>query len=111
MLESNYDADMLRRGSYPEYLKARIVSDRGHLDNAVAAEYLARIHSPRLRHVFLCHLSKDNNTPEVALSTIGAALSAREIAYVAGDNLVGSDKVLAITVLPRSKSSALFVLE
>ena len=111
MLESNYDADMLRRGSYPEYLKARIVSDRGHLDNAVAAEYLAEIHSPRLRHVFLCHLSKDNNTPEVALSTIGAALSAREIAYVAGDNLVGSDKVLAITVLPRSKSSALFVLE
>lgn len=86
------------------------MSDRGHLDNAVAAEYLAEIHSPRLRHVFLCHLSKDNNTPELAIATIGAALSAREIKYVAGDSAVGSEDVLALTVLPRTNSSALFVL-
>jgi len=110
MLESNYDAGMLRRGPYPEYLKARIESERGHLDNAVAAEYLAGIYSPQLRHVFLCHLSKDNNTPEVALTTWGAALGARGIAYVAGDTPVAPAGTLALTVLPRLKSSALFVL-
>ena len=63
MIEANYNAPMLAAGTYPEYLKARIRSDNGHLDNEVTAEYLARIYTPALRNIFLCHLSKDNNTP------------------------------------------------
>lgn len=74
MIEANYDSAMLDAGSYPEYLKARIRSDNGHLDNRVTAEYLAKIYTPALRHVFLCHLSKDNNTPELALQAVEAAL-------------------------------------
>ncbi|MDE6458232.1 MAG: MBL fold metallo-hydrolase, partial [Muribaculum sp.] len=68
MIESNYDLDMLRFGSYPEYLKARIRNVNGHLDNKVTAQYLADIYTERMRYVFLCHLSHDNNTPETALA-------------------------------------------
>ena len=71
MLESNYDAGMLKHGPYTEILKSRISSASGHLDNADAAGYLARIYTPQLTHVFLCHLSNDNNTPELALRPPG----------------------------------------
>lgn len=74
MIEANYDSAMLDAGPYPEYLKSRIRSDNGHLDNAVTARYLAEIYSPALRNVFLCHLSKDNNTPAKALEAVETAL-------------------------------------
>lgn len=74
MIEANYDATMLTNGSYPEYLKARIRSDIGHLDNCVTAEYLANIYTEKLRFVFLCHLSRDNNTPQLARQTVENAL-------------------------------------
>lgn len=77
MIEANYDLQMLLRGPYPEYLKARIRTDHGHLDNADTARFLAEIAGPQLRRVFLCHLSQDNNTPEKALSAIRAALEGR----------------------------------
>lgn len=76
MLEANYDDKMLTEGTYPEYLKARIRSDNGHLGNHVTAEYLGRIYSPRLKAIFLCHLSKDNNTPQLALQAVEQALTA-----------------------------------
>lgn len=75
IIEANYDLQMLRNGAYPEHLKARIVADNGHLDNAVTAKYLALIHSDRMRNIFLCHLSHDNNAPEIALETVDEALS------------------------------------
>lgn len=74
MIEANYDSAMLDAGPYPEYLKSRIRSDNGHLDNAVTARYLTEIYTPALRNVFLCHLSKDNNTPAKALEAVETAL-------------------------------------
>jgi len=68
-LESNYDDRMLRTGFYPPYLKRRISSDVGHLSNTQAAMLALEHASSRLRHVFLSHLSANNNTPELALST------------------------------------------
>jgi phosphoribosyl 1,2-cyclic phosphodiesterase len=62
-LESNYDDDMLQTGYYPPYLKARISSDIGHLSNIQSAELLLEHASSRLKHVFLSHLSANNNTP------------------------------------------------
>lgn len=62
VIESNYDEAMLRNGSYPLHLQRRILADSGHMDNARTAEYLARIYTPALRNIFLCHLSGDNNT-------------------------------------------------
>ncbi len=74
VIEANYDLMMLRTGRYAEYLKARIEASNGHLDNEVTAKYLAEIHTPELRHIFLCHLSHDNNTPATALGAVSKAL-------------------------------------
>ena len=79
VIESNYDAQMLRMGRYPEYLKARIAGGNGHLDNRQTAAFLSEIINPGLNHIFLCHLSKDNNTPQIALRTVRTVLEAKGI--------------------------------
>lgn len=106
MIEANYDAEMLRHGPYPEHLKARIASPSGHLDNADTAAYLAKIASPRLRNVFLCHLSHDNNCPEVALDTVRTAIEKAGIKIT--DNPLADS--MHISVLPRFAASRLFVI-
>jgi phosphoribosyl 1,2-cyclic phosphodiesterase len=64
-LETNYDEQMLDSGNYPIYLKKRIKGDDGHLSNAQALELFLKHRAPHLSHVFLSHLSKDNNSPEL----------------------------------------------
>ena len=66
ILESNYEPDLLERGPYPPYLKARIRGPRGHLSNVEAADLLARC-GRNLRWAALGHLSEQNNSPDVAL--------------------------------------------
>lgn len=66
VIESNYDLDMLMEGSYPPDLKARIISECGHLSNSSCAAAVRRLWHPGLKGVLLCHLSKDNNTPSLA---------------------------------------------
>lgn len=70
VIEANYDLQMLRTGRYPEYLKARIQTDNGHLDNLQTARFIGEIINPELKYIFLCHLSQDNNTPQKALSAV-----------------------------------------
>ena len=70
VIESNYDEQMLMEGSYPYYLKKRIKSDSGHLGNHQTSDFLAEIYNDRLSYVCLAHLSKNNNTPELALSSL-----------------------------------------
>ena len=74
VLEANHDVDMLRTGSYPDTLKARILSRVGHLSNAAMADLLARVLSPRLRRLVLAHLSEQNNHPDLARFAAEAAL-------------------------------------
>jgi phosphoribosyl 1,2-cyclic phosphodiesterase len=64
-LETNYDDQMLDSGNYPIYLKKRIKGDDGHLSNAQALELFLKHKAPYLSHIFLSHLSKDNNRPEL----------------------------------------------
>ena len=109
MIESNYDLEMLRRGRYPEYLKARIISDTGHLDNTVTAQYIADIWSPALREVYLCHLSHDNNAPEIAIATVKERLGLRDINTITDTALQTADS-LRLSALPRFTSSRLFIL-
>src|SRR5690606_20681935 len=62
-LEANYDEHMLETGPYPLHLKNRIRGDKGHLSNEQALE-LFRKHRPAfMNHLFLSHLSKENNSP------------------------------------------------
>lgn len=65
-LEANYDEQMLNEGSYPYYLKKRISGGHGHLSNRQALELFTRHRSSSLRLLLLSHLSKNNNTPELA---------------------------------------------
>jgi len=67
-LESNYDEDMLQNGRYPYYLRTRIASDVGHLSNTQALELFLNHRPYFMTHILLSHLSKDNNTPEIAAS-------------------------------------------
>lgn len=70
VLESNYDEKMLMNGTYPHFLKARILSDHGHLGNHQTSDFLADNLGADLRYICLAHLSNENNTPEIALQTL-----------------------------------------
>ena len=111
MIESNYDRQMLDRGQYPEYLKARVRSEKGHLDNMDAAQYVANNCHQGLKWVFLCHLSNDNNTPEIALQAMTSALEAKGITVGDGSNSADSRcKDIQVYALPRFDTSLWFVL-
>ncbi len=111
MIESNYDRQMLDTGRYPEYLKARVRGNLGHLDNTVAAQYVASNYHKGLKWVFLCHLSNDNNSPDKALSTMTAALEARGVSVGDGSNSADSRcKDVQVYALPRYETSLWFVL-
>jgi phosphoribosyl 1,2-cyclic phosphodiesterase len=68
LLESNYDEEMLMNGPYPRHLKERIVSERGHLSNDDASDFVSR-HGRHLSLVFLAHLSEKNNSAEKVRET------------------------------------------
>jgi len=74
ILEANYDEEMLKFGPYPDYLKKRVAGPTGHLSNQEAAEFLATNYTPELKNIWLCHLSRDNNHPDLAYKTINNRL-------------------------------------
>lgn len=94
VLESNYDAEMLENGPYPQQLKDRIRSGHGHLSNDECAEALRQIMHKSLKYVFLCHLSEHNNTPELALESARSA--------------VPEDYDVRVIPLPRQNASPLY---
>lgn len=79
VIESNYDEEMLNNGRYPYPLKQRITSGSGHLSNRQTAEFLANNYSSDLRNIWLCHLSGDNNNPELAYQTVETHLNRKGI--------------------------------
>ena len=82
ILEANYDEEMLRQGRYPEILKERIASGFGHLSNDKTAKALASNIHEGLKQVWLCHLSEENNHPELARKTVETTL--RSYGIIAG---------------------------
>ena len=113
VVESNYDREMLMNGSYPYELKMRISQGNGHLSNDECADAVRRFYHKDLTHLFLCHLSENNNTPELAikatsdaLADIGLLPSYERSSYFAseeGDSIV-------MQPLPRRTPSRLFTL-
>ncbi len=75
MLESNHDAAMLARGSYPASLKRRVAGGHGHLSNAQSAQLLACLDCGRLQHIVAAHLSEQNNTAALAQAALSDALN------------------------------------
>jgi phosphoribosyl 1,2-cyclic phosphodiesterase len=70
IMESNHDIEMLLKGRYPYQLRRRVLSDRGHLSNVDCANYLAKFIGGKTKQIILAHLSEENNTKELALSTL-----------------------------------------
>lgn len=102
ILEANYDEEMLRQGNYPFFLKERIVSPTGHLSNRETAEFLASNFDLHMKNIWLCHLSKDNNHPELACKTVEMAMSQYGVR-------IGKD--VNLSALKRSNPSEVFYFE
>ncbi len=85
LLEANHDVNMLQVGPYPYYLKKRILGDRGHLSNENSGRLLCRILHDGLKTVFLGHLSKENNLPELAFESVRMEINMGDNPYKAGD--------------------------
>ncbi len=75
VLESNHDVGMLQNGAYPYPLKQRILSDRGHLSNEACAGELAFLAKNGTTRFVLAHLSRENNTPDLAYQTALCSLT------------------------------------
>jgi phosphoribosyl 1,2-cyclic phosphodiesterase len=71
-LESNYDEHLLENGSYPLHLKNRIRGGQGHLSNRQALDLFIKHRPPFMTHILLSHLSKENNSPEMAAALFTA---------------------------------------
>ena len=78
LLESNYDPKMLKYGPYPEELKERIASERGHLSNGDCGRELIRLVKAGVYSFVLGHISQHNNTPELAENSAVRALCGYE---------------------------------
>ena len=85
LLESNYDPDMLKAGSYPYDLKRRILSNKGHLCNDDSAACCVELAKNGTRHIVLGHLSKENNFPQLAMECCRLAL--KENGIITGEDL------------------------
>jgi len=100
MIESNYDPEMLEYGPYPYVLKRRIFGRTGHLSNHECAVALPSLIAAGTTRLVLAHLSKENNTPEVARAAAYSSLCA-------GGFKEGSDYLL--DVAPRFSAGNMMV--
>ena len=78
VLESNYDEKKLESGSYPQQLKDRIRSDKGHLSNYDCAAFARFLAENGTKNFMLGHLSNENNTPDIAMNITSRALAGME---------------------------------
>lgn len=85
LLEANHDINMLQVGSYPYPLKQRILGVRGHLSNERSGQLLGQILHDGMKHIFLGHLSKENNYPELAYETVRLEITMGDNPYRGGD--------------------------
>ncbi len=82
VVEANHCPQMLEADTKrPWSTKQRISGRHGHLSNSAARELLESVASPRWRHVFLTHLSRDCNSPAAVAAACGAVLTARACGF------------------------------
>ena len=102
IIEANYDEEMLTQGNYPAFLKERIKNGTGHLCNTETADFLAQNFDLHMKNIWLCHLSKENNHPDLAYKTVEMAFSQYGIRIGADVNL---------TTLKRTVPSEIYFLD
>jgi phosphoribosyl 1,2-cyclic phosphodiesterase len=111
-LEANYDEEMLEKGSYPRHLKNRIRGDHGHLSNKQALEVFTKYKPAYMSHLFLSHLSKDNNSPQLVQQLFSANAGNTQIIVASRFEetavyQVHSTENAAIVALPQKADSPL----
>lgn len=84
-LEANYDETLLANGSYPVHLKNRIRGDRGHMSNEQARQLFIRHKPAFMSHLFLSHLSRDNNSPKIVKEVFNKIAGGTEIIIASRD--------------------------
>lgn len=102
VIEANHDEEMVNNGPYPQFLKGRILSKTGHLSNRSCGLALVENMTEELRYVWLCHLSEENNHPELARKTVESILRDYGI-------IVGVD--VKMEVLKRTTPSGVYELD
>lgn len=90
LLECNHDSDMLSRSAYPAFLKRRVGGDLGHLSNAAAAAIATAVAHSKLKHLVAAHLSRQNNLPGLARTSMATALGWEEEAIVIAHAATGT---------------------
>lgn len=97
VIEANHDEDMLASGPYPQYLKERVAGPNGHLSNKLCGQAIAENASEKLKQIWLCHLSEENNHPELARKTVESEINSRGLS-------------IKVDVLKRKKPTGFFDL-
>ena len=92
LMEANHDINMLQVGSYPYYLKQRILGNRGHLSNENAGRLLCEILHDGMKAVMLGHLSKENNYEALAFETVCSEVTLGDNPYKAKDFFISVAK-------------------
>jgi phosphoribosyl 1,2-cyclic phosphodiesterase len=70
IVEANHDLNMLRNGDYPSFLKERVGSQWGHLNNEQTASLINSLTQDRLQHLVIAHISLRNNDIKLVKSQI-----------------------------------------
>lgn len=85
LVEANHDINMLMTGPYPYFLKQRILGNSGHLSNESCGRMLGEMLCDTTEHVFLGHLSKENNFPDLAYETVRMEINLGDNPFKAED--------------------------
>ena len=114
-LEANYDEEMLENGSYPFFLKNRIRGDKGHLSNKDALWVFMKHRPSFMSHLFLSHLSKNNNCPKLVqalfdeetadVQIIVASRYEQSALYTIGENAANESDVKTLSTVNKNPQS------
>lgn len=100
LIEANHDVRMLEVGPYPYYLKQRILGKRGHLSNERGGQLVRELLNDHIRGIYLGHLSKENNYPELAFEAVKNELYGNPFSNDYRDfNLMVADRSQCSTVI------------
>ena len=102
VVEANHDERMLEAGRYPFRLKRRILGDKGHISNENSGKLITGLWNEDMKHIFLGHLSDENNMPELALETVRCELLMKYKSF---------EKYTKLEVANRDKPSEKIILE
>lgn len=97
--EANHDVGMVLNGPYPQQLKERILSDRGHLSNRQAGLALSELLRGEDEVVLLAHMSMINNNIRVCQDTVLSTLM---------EEGIDPKNHMKLLVAPRLSPSALY---